>query len=380
MTAAGQAKKKAEAEADLRSRRPAEGEISEGNLAENPIFVLSNKDARPVRKDPNDPKNVLVNLEDYKRDLDVGEVELQDGRLVRRKLSLTANPQFGFPTVFAYRVLLILCDEAKKQSRFENPVVYISRYEIATRLGYKKPGKQVYDDITNALNAMRTLNLTFEYAWYARAPAAAGDAGEATKAASAIELSDTDARSGPVPNVRTDGLIANFAFVDDRQRALDLDGAGAEASRSHVKLADLLVNSLRRGYYNGIDLDYVNVLKSPLAQSLYIYLAKKDGGPVYKESLRKIAAKLNLAKRAPSQIWEALEPSLRLLCEPLDLHNGLRPRRFIESFNLDKAKGVVHIKFFRTDDEKVKAVQQGLGFWDPNNREAERRAGERGEQ
>lgn len=334
------------------ARRPAESAISEGNLAENPIFVLSNKDAKPPIGLGADGK---PDLSEYTRSIFVGKSQL-DGREIERSVTLKANPQFGFPTMFAYRLLIAIIDECRK-TNFQSPLVYINRNELAQRLGNKKPGKSDYLDIQNALEAMRTLSLQFSDTWY-------------------------DKKKGQRGNILCEGLIAGFRFVDDRQATLPLPGfKGIDPKRSYVKLSDVLFASLRENYFHGVDLDYMNALKSPLAQRLYAYLAKKDyRKQSYSEDIRLLASKLNLKKRSPSAIWDMLEPKksgrnagpLELLRREtrVDSDGKVRPRRFLESWVADREKQMLTVYFY---DEVRSQVASSLasasrGVSKPNSR------------
>ena len=86
-------------------RRPSESAGSEGNLAELPIWVLHSKEARPKLNS------------DYSKTIDLGTVLNEDGRALERTITITAAPKYGFPTMFAYRVLLAILQEGREPER-----------------------------------------------------------------------------------------------------------------------------------------------------------------------------------------------------------------------------------------------------------------------
>lgn len=322
------------------ARRPVEAAISEGNLAENPIFVLHNTDAKPAVRVGPDGK---PDLSPYTRTLGISK-DVVDGRDVERSITLKANPQFGYPTMFAYRLLIAVIDELRAH-QFSSPVAFLSRHELGTRVGLKRPSKTDYANIVNSLEAMRTLSLQFVDTWYVK-------------------------KSGRRENITCEGLISGFSFVDDRQPSLPLDGEDSDdrRGRSWVEVSRHLFESLRQNYFHGVDLHYMNALCTPLAQRLYAYLSKKDlQKQQYTEDIRLLASKLNLKKRAPSAIWDALEPKERpgrskdtgplgLLCKATMVDGETKPRRFLDRWVADREKHQLTVFFY--DEEKHAIASQ----------------------
>jgi hypothetical protein len=136
-------------------RRPSESAITEGNLAELPIWVLSNKEARRLSSTASLD---AVTLATYTKVL-----QLAEGSSV----AIEASPKHGFPTMFAYRVLLVVLDTAQKDG-LQSRLVRLSRYDIALRLGYRQPGSAVYDDIENALRSLASIKFEFRDSWCQR--------------------------------------------------------------------------------------------------------------------------------------------------------------------------------------------------------------------
>jgi hypothetical protein len=299
------------------SSRPAESAISEGNLVENPLFVLTNKEARPL------DENGEIRLADYEKVVHIG-LERVGTELAERRVVMNASPKYGFPTMFAYRLLLAVIQRAQ-QAGFGGPKVFIGRHEIATALGYSRPSSAVYADIENACFAMTAMTIEFGNTWYERR-----------------EGHHRGRRGGA-------HLINEFDFQDERL-------GGSAGGRSHVTLGDLLFDSLRAGYFHGVDLRYMNALKSPLAQRLYAYLTKKDHQKLgYCEGIREIAAKLNLKKRKPSAILKALGPALDLLQREVPVAGSARPRRFIGDWRFDE-RLLLRVTFFREPAEQGQLV------------------------
>lgn len=299
-------------------RRPVESAISEGNLVENPIFVLTNKEARPLGK------NGEVHPADYTRTLMITTSE-SSGHTVEKSIVISAHQKYGFPTMFAYRILIALFDEAKKKN-FSDPVIHISRNELAKRIGYDIPGSKVYADISNALNALRTLNIEYRNTWYEKG-------------------------SGRHPGKEScAGLISEYNFEDERLAEKPAPGSPIQIG-SWIRISDLIFNSLRAGYYNGVDLQYMNaVKKSPLAVRLYAYLAKKDVRGVYTENLKGLAAKLNLKRKAPSAIYKDLAPALDLLASAMPVGKLDEQRKFIDTWKIPPDRSHLSVAFYRPSE------------------------------
>src|SRR5690606_23159682 len=120
-------------------RRVLEREVTEGNIAELPLFVLSNKEARPLIPTV-DGKN---DLSGYVREIVWGDAASKAERTIRIK----ANPHTGFPTMFAHLVLLALIDLALAQPN-PGPRVLVTKHQLARRLGMRRPGKKDYQNIS----------------------------------------------------------------------------------------------------------------------------------------------------------------------------------------------------------------------------------------
>jgi hypothetical protein len=298
------------------AQRPRESAIVEGNLAEAPVFVLDPQLARPLR-------NGLRHPDDYVRRVSMPQV--RRGELVDKSVTVTASPEYGFPTIFALRCLVAILDIGYKRGANDG-IIPVTRHEIAKAVGHSRPSTGLYTDILNQLWAMRTVSVDFREFWWDRA---------------------NKSRLGTVV---ARGLIADFRFLDTRRHQktpLAADGL----PHNFVQLPALLLASLRAGYHHGVDLQYLNALRRPLSQRLYVYLAKKDApwdgqpeGKVresYQEGLQLLSAKMNLRDTRPSAARRALEPALSALQAPLPVGAAQgRPRRFLKAFRfIEDAQG-----------------------------------------
>lgn len=294
-------------------RRPAESAISEGNLVENPLFVLNNKDSKPKDKAA------------YSKVIPLGTIIL-DNRAIERSVKLVATPEYGFPTTFAYRVLLAIIEKGYAEG-LQSPKVPITRWQIAKALGYRSPSRKDYQAIENACDQMASMYIKFSGTWYDRT----------TKK----RAQDRDAIH----------LLDKVSFRNERQATLP--GLEEEVESGYVVLGDDLFKSLRAGYYNGVDLQYINALnRSSLAQVLYSYLTKKDAGKTaITLGLRELAMRFDIKKRAPSALYAAFEPALDMLTQRIPVGDSGTPRRFLESWSFDKAKCQVTVRFYRPAGE-----------------------------
>jgi hypothetical protein len=297
-------------------RHPRGDAISEGNLLEHPIFVLTNKEAKPVGANREIHPSDYVRTAYFSREGEEGE----------RSLVIKASPHHGFPTMFGYRIMVALFEEAKRCG-FDSPRIHLSRHDLAKRIGFDRPSKEDYNDLVNALQALRTLNIEYRRVWY-----------------------DKVQKSHRGHEVCA-GLISEFNFHDERQAATPLVlMPGTRKSASYIRISDLVFESLRAGYYNGVDLNYMNAIKrSPLAVRLYAYLTKKDAlRDTYSENLQGLAAKLNLKRRSPSAICKNLIPALEILSTPVEVSRRSESYRYLESWAIPISRTHLTVKFFQS--------------------------------
>jgi hypothetical protein len=300
------------------AKKPQESSIAEGNLAEFPIFVLTNHEARPKA------------LDAYSKTIRLG-TDVIDGVARTRTVVVNAMPAHGFPTMFGSLVLHAIFEQARNQG-LASPVVHIGRCQIARRLGYARPGKKDYLQIERACEVLRSVELKFTNAWH-------------------------DRGRGRLPDVHIEGILTAVHFEDER---LAHEEERNDRPRSWVKLSDLVFESLRSKYFYPVDLDYTVALRSPLAQRLYLYLTKKDRQGQYVERLKHIGKKLGPAKTSPSAILDSLDPALELLRTDLRVstpYGQITRKRFVEAWEVTPERGQLLVRFYAGDTQRERARQ-----------------------
>ena len=273
-----------------------------------------------------------------------GSDETIEGERLRRRIRIVATEEYGFPTVFTERVLYALFSLAQRQYGRPNPIknpwlpanrrLHVSRAAIARELGNPRPSKADYRFIAEACHAMKNTSYEFQATWW-------------------------DTRSGRLKKLeRSVSLLTEVQFYNESggaQGELRFDDDG-DAKISFVEFGSLLFESLTSGYCIGIDIPYLNAIRSsPLAHRLYGYLTKKDQQPTYSEGIAKLARKLGLAKTARSAIIPALDQALELLKRELPVAGG-PARRFVESWSYSESD-VLAIRFFRDGSDRAAAEQ-----------------------
>lgn len=318
-----------------------EQQVTEGNLLEFPIFKLSNKEARPTRK------GGLLSRDDYAYSF-TQVVRNSDGTLLQKSVTIEADVHWGFPTMFAYRVLLAIIDKLREQTGgdFSTARVSISRYEICQRLEMSSIGGTEYELVDHALMALYKLTLVFRNAW--------------------VEGQGRGARTRLHRGLRPERLILAHDFLPEGlpgTEAVKVSTQQAQlALSSWVELGPGLMWNLRNGYCIGQDLSYLNQLqrqRGDTAMRLYSYLSKRDGHrPAYTERLMSLAEKLPLKARFPSQVERILRPALETLCAPV----ARTEKRFLKEFVFqgDGSDRKLHVTFFdpaREHREFAKALK-----------------------
>jgi len=324
---------------------PRERTVVEGNVVEHPIWKLSNRYAKPMRKvldehgelvlDAKTKKPVLIqNVEDYTRTIDLG-LDPHDARK-RRALVITASLHFGYPTVYAFRILVVIVEKAHAL-KYASQKIEITPTEITKGLGITKPGGTDYRNIYDALNALENMSLVYVDTYW-------------------------DITSKRVhPGRRTERLIKKSVFKATREESQPvtmpfpgipapeqkMGALGAEADaepENYVELGDGIWLSLKAGYRFTVDRDYLNRLGDETTQRLYTYLAKKDrDSPFYNEHVVNVGRRLGLAKTRPS----AITAILRRTCEHLQTPLEPDGKAFLKWFDF-KGKGKEQMLFLET--------------------------------
>ena len=308
---------------------PRERTVVEGNIVEHPIWKLTNRQAKPMRNmidkatgkvlvDPSTGKpQQYPDPADYTLELDLGRAP--DDARKRRRLKIVASVHHGYPTVFAFRVLVVVIERAHALG-YVSQKVEITPTEIVNGLGIEKRGGSTYRAIYDALNALEGIELCYIDTYY-------------------------DVTSKRVtPGRRTERLVKKSVFKATREddtpasRSLAFAGVKLPAAPAapasgpevvptpgpppneldnYVELGDGLWLSLTSGYRFPVDREYLNDLPNELTQRLYSYLTKKDSrSPAYQENVVSLGRRIGLSKTAPSDIRDSLDPALTILETP----------------------------------------------------------------
>ena len=286
------------------TRRLVEKNISEGNIAELPIWFPSQASARSQAPDGR------VDLEAYQI-----VVDLMRGP-TPAKLTIRADPRLGFPTVAALDVLLVVIDQARrlgllrKREQLEgddrlpvNTSVPISPYDILRRLGRQTGGEQ-YRQLARQLSVLVSTKFFFEALWYDKA------------------------KGRRVRSLKAEGLIKSF----DIELPED-GGQGRLWGWQYVELSSFVWRSLEAGYYFGIDLDYYASQSSELARRLYVFLTKKDRWGTYEEDLEHVFKLLHITGQRSHTRRRTLARALEALMEPSEKDG----KSFIAGFEFFKS-------------------------------------------
>ncbi len=154
---------------------PRERTVVEGNLVEHPIWKLTNRQARPKRLmvDKETGKVLLdyetrkpreyIDPDDYTQVFDLGP-DPADPRK-RRQLVIKADVHAGFPTVHAFRVLVVIVERAHALG-YASQKVPILPTHIANGLGIDDPSGAHFTAIYNSLDALENVQLSYVDSYY----------------------------------------------------------------------------------------------------------------------------------------------------------------------------------------------------------------------
>lgn len=259
-----------------------ERSVAEGNTAELPLFVLSNKEAFPTRG-KNDDGSPKYHPDDYRR-----VYEIAPGAT----LTIEASIHHGFPTVFAMRVLYAILEKARALD-FPARAVPITLAEIARNLGEPAPNGRLIELLKQAVLAMATETLLFENTWY-------------------------DIRQKKrVATTGGEHIITSFQ-LGSAEFAARAGQLTLPPCADYVELGERFFQSAKSGYRVGIDLPYLNSLSRDTARRLYVYLTKNDGAerPSHVENIMKLAKKIGITQPRPAAVRRTLEDALAELRTP----------------------------------------------------------------
>jgi hypothetical protein len=347
------------------SSPPRERTVVEGNIVEHPIWKLSNRQARPKRimvdketgkvlTDPQSGKpREYVDPEDYTEVIDLGP-DPTDLRK-RRQLVIKADIHAGFPTVHAFRVLVVIVEKAHALG-YASQKVPITPTQIANGLGLEAPGGKDYESIYNSLDALENVQLCFVDTYYDVTVKSVhpGRRTERLVKKSVFKLGGPGRARAPRRDAGEDGpasaVIPNYPQQETLGDALEPE--------DYVELGDGLWRSLTAGYRFAVDRMYLNGLPTETALRLYSYLAKKDyKSRFYEERVVGLGRRLGLAKTAPSDIRASLEPACEALLQPL----GAERKAFLRAFSFEgtRAQMKLCVETNREQDEGCPTAERG---------------------
>lgn len=273
--------------------------VTDGHIPSLPFFKLSRKDAHPNRG-KNADGTINKVMEDYTEEYHLGP---------SAKLVLKANPHYGFPTVFAMRVLLVIEDRCRHLG-YVSRKVPITLQEIAQGMGVKRPGGKMIKAIKHALYAMAGGHFLALEAWL------------------------DPVTKKHVDDTGWEQLITGFRLGSDSS------GAPVGDIPNFVELGERLFESLRLKYRMAVDNQYIAELPNETAQRLYIYLTTKnrdevEGGEVtprlsYTENMMKFATKVGITATRPAKVRTTLTRGLVPLARP-----SKSGKLFLSSYNFD---------------------------------------------
>jgi Replication initiator protein A len=191
------------------------------NLAEFPLAALSNR--------VNDGQKTL----EFKDTI----FDRQAGKLVERKLTVTAADKFGLPSAMDDEIILGLIQLSKRQG-FSNRTVPFSRYEIIKILGWKDESWN-YHRIIKALDRWTGVTLKYENAWW-----------------------DSERKAWANETFHIIERLTEIKGDDGRERAAFV-------------WSEVIFNNLQKGHLKTLDLDIYRSLSNPVAKRLYRLLDKR---------------------------------------------------------------------------------------------------------
>jgi hypothetical protein len=203
----------------------------EMNLAEFPITLLSKRHNTNCK---------TIEFSDSIKD--------KNGKIIKREWIVTGSDKFGLPLTYDNDVLVALLSLGK-ETDYDNPTIYFSRYKLLKILGWGTKTALSYKRIEEALARLKGVSIHAKNAFW-----------------------DNERKSYITLGF---GVIDNYVLFDSPPgRAKQQD----TLSLSSVKLNDYLYQSIKDSYIKSLDLDIYFNLDSVIAKRLFRYLDKKRYG------------------------------------------------------------------------------------------------------
>lgn len=165
------------------------------------------------------------------------------GRVITRKLIITASDKFGLPTAKDDEVIVGLLQLTKEANKFTDRTVAFSRSELIERLVWPDTG-QSYRRIMESFDRWTSVYLSYEKAWW-----------------------DHEHKS----------WVDEKFHIIDRVSLYDRDRQLKQGSLklSSFTWSDVLFRSFQSGYLKRIDFDFYISLVHPTAKRMYRFLDKR---------------------------------------------------------------------------------------------------------
>jgi Replication initiator protein A len=243
----------------------------EMNIAEFPITLLTDRAPKGITK-----------LE-HKDQI----TDLRSGKVITRKLIITAHEDYGLPTSIDDDIILALIQLTKHQSNFSRPDVTFTRRQVIELLGWTDKGRN-YDRIEMSLDRWASTYLRYENAWW-----------------------DNEGRRWTSGGFH---IIDSFNIRDGRTG----NGQG-ELFRSQIVWGNEFFKSCQAGYLKSLDYDLYIRLKYHPSKRMLRFLDKRFyHKPDWTFELRDFAIEhvgLSRTYRDAGKIKEKLQPGIEELEE-----------------------------------------------------------------
>ncbi|HZZ26695.1 MAG TPA: plasmid replication initiator TrfA [Pirellulales bacterium] len=250
------------------NRHPKEFEaaIDNGNLAEFPVSLLSDKAPSGVK---------TIEFEDTIEDW-------RTGQIIHRKVTVSGSDKFGLPTAIDDEVLFGLIQRTAQHNNFTQSKVSFTRHQLIQILGWKNRS-WAYERLEESLCRWKGVSIYYTSGWWDNAKKV---------------FTDREAL----------GVIDYFRVRDGRRKA-----TGDDSDESYFMWNEAFFQSFQSGYLNRLDFGVYRSLKRPAAKRAYRFLTKRFyHRPVWTFDLKTFAfEKIGLSRNYDTgQLKARLKPAL----------------------------------------------------------------------
>lgn len=238
----------------------------EMNIAEFPITLLTDRAPRGVTK-----------VEHKDRVYDT-----KSGKMITRRLTITAPEEYGLPTSIDDDVILALIQLTKQQNNFARADLTFTRRQVLETLGWADKGRN-YERLSTSLDRWTSTYLKYENAWW-----------------------DHEGRQWTSGGFH---IIDSYKIVDSRKAA-----ASGGLARCQIVWGQEFLKSCQAGYLKSLDYDLYLRLNYHPAKRMYRFLDKRFYlKPEWTFELRDFAVEhigLSRTYRDAGKIKEKLQPGI----------------------------------------------------------------------